>query len=60
MKFQPLTNTAMALLLPVALSLPATAQQVIGAKSGVIHYVEGDVFAAEQKVETKLDRKSVV
>ena len=57
MKFQLLTNTAVAFLLPVAFSLPAMAQQVIGAKSGVIHYVEGDVFAADQKVETKLGAK---
>ena len=57
MKFQPLTTTAVALLLPVAFSLPVMAQQVIGAKSGVIHYVEGDVFAADQKIETKLGAK---
>ena len=37
--------------------LPAMAQQVIGAKSGVIHYVEGDAFAADQKIETKLGAK---
>ena len=40
-----------------AFSLPAMAQQVIGAKSGVIHYVEGDAFAADQKIETKLGSK---
>ena len=40
-----------------AFSLPAMAQQVIGAKSGVIHYVEGDAFASDQKIETKLGSK---
>ena len=44
-------------LLPLGASLPTMAQQVIGAKSGVIHYVEGDVFASDQKIETKLGAK---
>ncbi len=44
-------------LLPLSASSQAMAQQVIGAKSGVIHYVEGDVFAADQKIETKLGAK---
>lgn len=39
------------------IALPAMAQQVIGAKSGVIHYVEGEAFAADQKIETKLGSK---
>ena len=47
----------LAVLLPLSASMPMMAQQVIGAKAGVIHYVEGDVFAADQKVETKLGAK---
>ena len=47
----------MAVLALFILAFPALAQQVIGAKSGVIHYVEGDAFAADQKIETKLGSK---
>ena len=57
MKLRPLTTSAMEILLPVALSIPIFGQQVVGVKSGVIHYVEGDVFASDQKIETKLGAK---
>ena len=57
MRPKTLIARTLAIFLPLSASLPAMAQQVIGAKSGVIHYVEGDVFAADQKIETKLGAK---
>lgn len=38
------------LLIVASLALPLAAQSVISARSGLIHYIEGDVFAADQKV----------
>ncbi len=57
MRQKNLVAQTLVILLPFSGSLPIMAQQVIGAKSGVIHYVEGDVFAADQKIETKLGAK---
>jgi hypothetical protein len=34
-------------------SAPAYAQSIISARSGLVHYVEGDVYLADQKVEPK-------
>lgn len=45
------------LILTLALAIPAFGQHVISAKSGVIHYVEGDVKAAGEAVDVKMGGK---
>lgn len=34
-------------------SVPARAQSIISARSGMVHYVDGDVYVADQKIEPK-------